>query len=226
MRLQLNQYVPILWAKEGEFRAIRFLDPAKRSRLTPLFQVRPRGSGDRPLSTPSDWAADLKTAWDRVSRPLFVQLMQGTGDSWTQFDQEALAQDLPYITVVRVQDDDDLLAVCGQIATRRTGAVIRVELMPYLQQDADPLPHVDEAIEIMGQSESRITLLLDLGNASLSNDADSLADALQPHFRSIADRVSPFGSVVLASGAFPSPFGLRGGGRAIASKSSGSIGGS
>ena len=207
-------YVPILWAKDGEFGALRQLAKEVRDRLTPLLEVPP---------IPWDYADDcpargidqhlekmankIDKAWGNQS-PLLLdfewinpaeRLVDGSHPVTYVFDNARLLglKLVPVITLARDEAYRDAVAAAVRLDAR--GACLRVQPDDLTEQDLGP--KVRELLRSLALQISEVDLLIDVRGiqpAALDAVGASVSEAIEA-----LPRIEDWRSFVLAGTGFP-----------------------
>lgn len=207
-------YVPILWAKDGEFGALRQLANEARHSLTPLLEVPPipwNYAADCPARAIDQHlekiASKIDKAWGRQSPVLLdfewinpaERLVDGSHPVTYVFDtaRPLGLQLVPVITLAR--DDAYLTAVAGAVRLDGRGACLRVQ--PDDLSELDLGSRTRELLRSLRLEATHVDLLIDvrgIERAALDEVIASVSEAVQA-----LPRIEDWRSFVLAGTGFP-----------------------
>lgn len=196
-----RRYVPILKAKQGERLALRDLDAATRSAITPAFQLLP-GRGDAQLGREM---RQLGVAWSGVS-PVLLDATWADPASTSDHplivaSTLAAAEGVAVVPMVRPGSDlGHLVAAKAVVAAHGQGAAIRVEAAGW--QAGKSALFVDPLLRGLSLRPEDVDLVLDAG--ALGSDADlALFQSLLAGGLPTFAHLDEWRRVVVAGGSFP-----------------------
>jgi len=211
-------YLPVLRAKEGEFRAVRSLSPSARSRLVPLFDVPiPVLKDGKTLGGYlAERAEGIHSAWG-TARPLYVDVHDLPLDLRTSSEVQPITYlfDLlrvhgslavPVTGTEPDRDRDYLAAIRAIVARDRMGACLRLAEDDFTEPQTLGTS-VRGVLKDLAVKSSELDIVFDcryVGNRGL----DSLRAAALEGLQAIHD-IGPFRNVIIAGSGVPDMLGRR-----------------
>jgi hypothetical protein len=199
-----DHYVPILKAKQAEFRALGRLTTEVRSGLTPLVELEPFGAdGGYDLDKLS---RDLGAGWGAPGtepRPLFLDpLDAGIAGALSALLSRTRTLAVPAVPVTSPGRPS---AYQREVARAHQhdglGACLRLREANFAGGRRALLQSVDEVLDVIELSPANVDLVVDLGNVFQAG-ADAIAARALAYLTETA-HLDAWRSLTVASGAFP-----------------------
>jgi hypothetical protein len=206
-------YVPILKAKQGEFKALATLQEDIKTRLVPFIDMpnNPRNEkgGKKPLETYiGKRMEDLSKAWGSAE-PLYVDMLRvdstertSTGDhSLIALSEAATKHQVEVMFVTGLDRDNDYQnAFFTIMRDRKQPICLRLDLQD-MQRPATLKSQIEGLLHRIAWDLSKIHLLLDFGHIpqpGLDRFVDIAIAAL-----GVLEQIGTFGKIFIAGTAFP-----------------------
>jgi hypothetical protein len=201
------QYIPILKAKDAEFRALALLEPDIKAGLTPLIDLVPLNEDDDVDSWITKTAEKLQRAW-LISRPIFVDAL-AIRNLRTSQDESAYANlvrtSTDYnINIVPVtglsRGDDHQSAIRNLLAIRGIfGLCLRLAGNDF--ESDSPAGSISDLLQEVGSQEESTDLLLDFGEVPPDN-AGPVSTMMYSYLETIPN-INKWRSVTTSATAIP-----------------------
>ena len=209
-----TSYVPILWAKDGEYGALRQLEPSVKAQLTPLLEIppipwnyesdSPSKTIDKHLEKTADriqraWGADAQVLVDFEWIDPATRMRDGV-HPLTHLFGEARTLELRLVPVVTLARDGAYqAAVAAAVRADRQGACLR--LQPDDVNERNLGAKILDLLRALGVSVAQADLIIDVrgvGPKVIDATVESVRDTL-----GLIPRVDGWRSLVLAGTGFP-----------------------
>lgn len=214
-----RHYIPILKGKEGELRALYYLDPSIKKNLTPLIDV-PRRKIDPSTRKPK---GDLESHlfkkiqliagnWGR-KYPIFIDLFDinpgyrtSTGEHYVDYLfkrlQEIKFQAIP--TTGTDRDEDYQKSISNIINPNNREICIRL-LDDDIESPIETYHTLKSLLKTLKITEEIVHLLLDFRDISIGEEQDSINKAI--NFLRALPNINAWKSMIISSSGFPQTLG-------------------
>ena len=216
-----RHYVPVLKGKDGEFKALEYLQSNAKDRLTPFIDI-PRRDLDPETNRPKDSidiylekkAKKIHKAWG-TARQIFIDvfaldlgLRTTDGTHFIEFLFSQLrARDVLAIPVVgldRVDDNEYVEAIKKIILSDKRGVSIRL-LHEDLETPTATYSYVDDLIRTLGLTKSSVHILMDFRSV-FNDDLSDVADIATDFLANLPD-TTYWNTITLSLSGFPENLG-------------------
>lgn len=207
-------YYPILKGRLGELTAVRYMAGEVRGDYTPIFELMPTGNeiGDegevveaeigntvtafnkRLANIHNSNSPELAVDSSLLPRTHSIQALR------TIFDFQQQEHRVEIVPVVRTSDDPTALEELGTAIGHLSGAIVRLAGDDLDDAEAPVEDAVQECISALGVAPEKVTVLVDLGASSSSDDLAFRARFARLVLSEVPENV---GRVAFSSGAFP-----------------------
>lgn len=200
-----NHYVPVLKARQKEFKAIQLLDPAVMNNMTPLFELMPPSTDDEQelidmveqfcsrtlsaLGTTKLFFLDL--LW--INHSLTVNgksVIEWVFDRLRVFGLQAVPVTSPSRSFIYQN------AVKNVLQVDKKGLCVRLQ-----DQDLNAISSTQSYVNLLGETEATTDILIDLGTIT-DKQANLVAASVISHLFALPN-VTAWRNIILSASAYP-----------------------